>query len=350
MIKQIFYSILVLPPLIAQAQQDTSKSIQFSGYAEIYYSYDFDKPTGHNKPNFIYNHNRHNEVNVNLAIAKVSYRSSNVRANGAIMTGTYAQYNLSEEPTLASIIYEMNVGIKLSKNKNIWIDAGIMPSHIGFESAIGADCWNLTRSILAENSPYYETGIKLSYSNAAQSFTSSLFLLNGWQRITRSDFTNQPSFGMQLTYTPNQAWTINYSTYYGPVGLEIMKIKRLFHNFYAIYNNDKKVSFTFGFDYGNQSNSLASGSWYSPVLIMRYTLNDKLRIALRGEYYADPENIIVSYGNSPFKVMGISTNLDLQINKEAQWRSEIKLYSADEEIFGGDKNNLAFTTAITLKL
>ncbi len=43
-----------------------------------------------------------------------------------------------------------------------------MPSHIGFESAVGSDCWNLTRSILAENSPYFESGIKLNYTNKKQ--------------------------------------------------------------------------------------------------------------------------------------------------------------------------------------
>ena len=81
------------------------------------------------------------------------------------MTGNYARYNLSGEPDWAKYIYEANVGFRLSKKQNIWIDAGIMPSHIGFESAISADCWTLTRNILAENSPYYESGVKLGYTH-----------------------------------------------------------------------------------------------------------------------------------------------------------------------------------------
>jgi hypothetical protein len=81
------------------------------------------------------------------------------------MIGNYAQYNLLTEPTWAQFIYEANVGFKISRKQNVWLDAGIMPSHIGFESAVSADCWTLTRSILAENSPYYETGVKISYTN-----------------------------------------------------------------------------------------------------------------------------------------------------------------------------------------
>ena len=33
--------------------------------------------------------------------------------------------------------------LKLAKKKNLWIDAGILPSHIGFESAVSKDCWTL---------------------------------------------------------------------------------------------------------------------------------------------------------------------------------------------------------------
>lgn len=60
-----------------------------------------------------------------------------------------------------------------------------MPSHIGFESAIGKDCWNLTRSILADNSPYYETGIKLGYTSKNEKLYLAGMYLNGWQRIQK---------------------------------------------------------------------------------------------------------------------------------------------------------------------
>ena len=85
-----------------------------------------------------------------------------MRANLALMAGTYAQDNLSAEQDALKLINEANVGFKISKTKNIWIDAGIMPSHIGWESAIGKDNMNLTRSLAAENSPYFETGAKIS--------------------------------------------------------------------------------------------------------------------------------------------------------------------------------------------
>ncbi len=61
------------------AQTEPSKPFTFSGYAEIYYSYDFANPTNQDRPNFIYNHKRHNELNLNLAYVKTSYSKTNIR-------------------------------------------------------------------------------------------------------------------------------------------------------------------------------------------------------------------------------------------------------------------------------
>ncbi len=137
--------------LAQQAPEKTEPKLTISGYAEAYYVFDFNKPDNHTRPGFLYNHTRHNELNINLAMLKASYVADRVRGNLAIMAGTYAQYNMASEQELIRHIYEANVGIRIGKG--LWVDAGIMPSHIGFESAIGKDNFTLTRSLMAENSP-----------------------------------------------------------------------------------------------------------------------------------------------------------------------------------------------------
>ncbi len=163
--KKILIVILSVISLNSFAQTDnTNNPLTISGYFETYYAYDFGNPSDHNRPGFVYSHNRHNEVNLNLGFIKAAYTTDQVRANLALMTGTYANANLAAEPGVLKNIFEANAGVKISKKKNLWVDAGIFASHIGFESAIGKDCWNLTRSILADNSPYYESGAKISYT------------------------------------------------------------------------------------------------------------------------------------------------------------------------------------------
>ena len=150
------------------------------------------------------------KVNLNLGFVKANYTTEKVRGNFALMGGTYAQYNLAAEQGLLKNIFEANIGVKISNKKNIWIDAGIMPSHIGFESAIGKDCWNLTRSILAENSPYYESGIKLSYTSTNEKLYLAAMYLNGWQRIQRVIGNQSPAFGTQLIYKLVMIYLIVY--------------------------------------------------------------------------------------------------------------------------------------------
>src|SRR5436190_21220075 len=134
--------------------QDTTKAqgVSFSAYVEVYYSYDLNKPANNERPSFFYSHNRHNEFNLNLGFLKGSYTSTSIRANLALAAGTYMNANYAAEPRVSKNIYEANAGIKISKKKDLWIDAGILPSHIGFESAVSKDCWALTRYIGAENS------------------------------------------------------------------------------------------------------------------------------------------------------------------------------------------------------
>ena len=166
--------------------QDSTGILTVSGYAELYYQYDFNKPSDNNRPGFVYSHNRHNEFNLNLGFVKAGYSADRVRANLAIGAGTYMNANYAAEPGVLKNVYEANAGIKLGK-KNLWLDAGIFPSHIGFESAIGKDCRTLTRSIAADNTPYYEAGAKLSYGSPDGKWSLTALALNGWQRIKRMD-------------------------------------------------------------------------------------------------------------------------------------------------------------------
>ena len=349
------FKILLFLTVVSQqvfSQKDTLQKLHFSAYGELYYSYDFANPQNHEKPNFLYNHKRHNELNANLLLVKANYLDKNCRANIGLMAGNYAQYNLSAEPTWAQFIYEANIGVKISKKQNIWLDAGILPSHIGFESAISADCWTLTRSLLAENSPYYETGIKFSYTSKDEKLNIAAFYLNGWQKIRKPDYFQKPSFGTQITYKPSEKIVINYSTFFGSDKPDSINSFRHFHNFYVQYEPTDKFGVIAGFDVGvDKFNLTTYGAWYAPVLIVKHRLNDKTRIALRGEYYSDPKQIVISTDTiNGFRTSGISSNLDFDLNDKIRFRVEGKIFHSKDKIFTNSNNNYSLTTNITIRL
>lgn len=340
-------TLLLLFSVHCLAQDDSTKSFKVTTYIDMYYSYDFSKPNHFEKPDFNYHYKKHNQLNVNLAFVKLGYQSTRVRSNLALMTGNYAMYNLSAEPNWAKPLLEANMGYKPFKQHNIWIDAGVMPSHIGFESAVGSDCWNLTRSLLAENSPYYETGIKLGYTNKKEDFYLAFHVLNGWQNIAQANRGHTPSVGVQLTYKPYKNLTLNYSNFIGRIKLDSTDALRVFHNLFAIFEASPKTAFIFGFDIGTQqkvSNKLAI--WYTPVLIGKLKLDHNRKIAARLEYYSDQQQMMIPTATpNGYQTFGCSVNYDHQITTHVLWRSELKWYNSKDPIFKYDQTSIHQTSA-----
>lgn len=341
----LFLLVFILNNCVAQV--DSTKSFNVSAYIETYYSYDFSKPFNNEKLDFSYNYKKHNQPNVNLAFVKANYQSKRLRSNLALMTGNYAMYNLSSEPNWAKPLLEANVGYKPFEKHDFWIDAGVMPSHIGFESAVGSDCWNLTRSILAENSPYYESGIKFNYTNKKQNLYAAFHVLNGWQKIAIPKGDEKPSVGVQVNYKPTSSLTLNYSNFVGNIKVDSSKALRIFHNLYAIYDASSILSFIFGFDIGTQKRAgTKTAIWYTPVIISKINLAKKSKIAGRLEFYSDQQQTIISTSTpNGYQTIGASINYDYQISSKILWRTEYKRYNSKDPIFKYTQNSNQQTTA-----
>jgi len=335
--------------LSATAQDEPR--IKVTGYIDMYYGYDFNKPDNNTRPGFIYSHNRINEVNLNLGFIKGNYDNGTVRANLALMAGTYTNANLAAEPGVLKNIFEANAGLKLSKTSNLWVDAGIFASHIGFESAISKDCWVLTRNIASENTPYYESGAKITYITDDGKLTATALYLNGWQRIQRQDGNSQPAGGVQLVWKPTERITLNYSNYLGSEGADSIRVNRFYHNFYGIFNLTKAFGITLGFDYGTQQKvkgNSEKNKVLSPVVIARYVFTSKLALAGRVEYYQDKNGVIISTGTpNGFKTTGYSMNIDYSPVPNAVVRLEGKVYDSKDKIFERNLSNVNYNAAIT---
>lgn len=339
---KVFITVSGFLSVLSCLAQDTTKNNQlsFSGFMDVYYQYDFDNPASRLRPAFLYNYKKHNEFNVNLGLIKAAYTNKKIRANIALMIGNYAQFNLAAEPAIAQNIYEANVGYDISKK--VSIDAGIMPSHIGLESAISKDNWNLGRSILAENTPYYETGIKLTYHPNGK-FTTAFLILNGWQNIQETN--SNKAIGTQVQYKPTAKWLFNSSTFIGNEKPDSARQLRLFHNFYATYVISKKMNAALLFDIGaeKQINSAHYNTWFGTALLLQYSINSKYSSSFRVEHYNDRKGVIVSANTANgFQTFGYSLNLDYKPVENILFRTEARLFNARDDIFlknGALKNN-----------
>jgi hypothetical protein len=323
------------------------------GFVDAYYSYDFGQPQNHERPGFLFNYKPTNEFNVNLALVRLLFAGEKVRGNVGLMAGTYAEYNLAKEQSLLKNIYEANAGFKLARK--VWLDAGIFPSHIGAETVISRDNLNLTRSLGAENTPYYEAGAKITYE-ATSKLTVTGLMLNGWQNIRENN--NDKAFGAQIQYKLTDKILLNYSNFIGNEKPDSASQTRFFHDFYATATLCGKWRLVGGFDFGTEEKppgESGNNNWWNPTLCLKYHLTDKFGIAARGEYYHDKNVVIIGTGTeNGFQTFGYSLNLDYAPAEQVLWRVEGRMFNSKDDIFTdrfGDATdkNTAVTTSLSFK-
>lgn len=328
-------------PLQSFAQVDStattpSKQWEISGVVDLFYGYDFNQPEGKTRLPFLCNHNRHNQVVLNLGLVKLAYSQDRFRGNLALHAGSYSVDNYAEEPGILKHVFEANAGVLLSKKGNVWLDAGILPSHIGFESAISTDNLTLTRSILAENTPYFLTGGKVSFQPSDKWFFSAL-VFNGWQRITLVEGSTKPSFGTQVQYLPKDGVVLNWSTFLGSDDPDASRRKRYFSNLYGQFQVNDALALTMGMDVGVQQQKRGSSTydpWFSPIVIGQVKWNQRIKSAVRVEYYQDRTGIRVKNEHpNGFATTALSVNVDYSLWKGLLWRVEGSNYRSRDQVF-----------------
>jgi hypothetical protein len=216
------------------------------------------------------------------------------------------------------------------------VGCGIFGSHIGFESAISIDNWTLTRSILAEHSPYFETGAKLTFT-PSDKWEIAGMILNGWQRIQRLAGNSMASFGSQVKFTPKEHLLINWSTFIGTDDPDSTRRMRFFNNFYGQFQLTENIGLIAGFDLGFQQREKDSEEydiWLSPVIIGQFAFHQNWKVAIRGEYYQDQNGIkIPTETLNGFRTTGLSLNVDYSPIRNFTCRIEARWLKSKDEIF-----------------
>ncbi len=270
-------SALLVGSLIAAYAEATpeKKEVTFGAFLDTYYGFDLNQPTGDR--GFTTQAIRHNEFSVNLAYVDVKLEKEKVHGRLSLQAGSSVYANYSTEKRygaagsaqLADVmrhVQEAYGGYLLTPD--LWIDAGIFFSHIGIESFVSKDNWNYTRSLAADFSPYYQTGVRLNYQLSPTWF-ASLQVLNGWQNLIETN--GDKALGMQVTYTPSESVSFAYNNF---IGREAEF--RFFNNFIVKAKLTPKWSIAASSDIGFQKKPAGSGysMWYAETLLTQYRLTD----------------------------------------------------------------------------
>lgn len=262
---------------------------------------------------------------LNLGSGGLTYDDGSIIAKVVGQYGNSVDVNYAAEPHEAfRFIQESFFGVHL--NEDTTIDAGIFLSHIGGESWLSKDNLTYTRSFIAEFSPYYESGIRLSHS-LTKATTIQILALNGWQNISDN---RHPALGGLVSYT-HDTWTLALNNFIGSEEYGT----RVFHDLSIRRTNDDGFSLQGAFDFGYQSpGSTHDGVWWGCSLIAKQRLVSFLSLVGRVESYQDPNNIIVaSATHTDFQAYSSSVGLDISLGWGFALRNEAKLSWSPNPIF-----------------
>jgi hypothetical protein len=345
---QIFGLLLTVHKLRAQVQNtgmtdrpDSAEmgKLTISGYVDVYYGFDFNQPQSHERA-YAVSSSRHNELNINLAFMDIRYQGDRVRGRFIPGIGTYINSNYANEQGTLKNLVEAYAGIKLTKNKNIWLDAGVLGSPFTYESAISKDHLMYSRSLAAEYAPYYLTGLRLSVP-INHKITAYIYVLNGWQQI--NDANNEPSLGTQVEYKINNNWLVNWNNYIGSERSVEQPLNRMryFTDFYVIYCPAKKFGFTSGAYIGLQqrknlnNNSQKNNVWGQANFTARYQLTKQTMLSARAEYMEDMNEVVFVPINTTngFKTYGGSLCITHKVSGHAMLRLEGRNFVSPKKVF-----------------
>ncbi|HEX8945968.1 MAG TPA: porin [Gemmatimonadaceae bacterium] len=332
---------LYLMPLATHAQAsvaDSAVKISFGGFVDGYYAYDFRRPPTMDRA-LTTQAARHNEFNVNLAFVDATLSGPRLRGRFAAQFGTSVQANYAGEPRLGTLsgpdvsrfIQEATAGYQVAPT--LWVDAGVFFSPFGSENWISRDNWTYTRSLIAENSPYYEAGVKATWQ-ATRTLVAQLHVINGWQNI--SETNSDKALGARLDFTPRDAIAMAYDAFVGNEQPDSLPSRlRVWQEGVVQLKPSADVQLRATFDLGSQQRQGGGSSWWrGAALLARYQLSPRVAAAGRIEYYSDPEQVIVITGH-PYGVRasGGSLNADVALAARLLWRIEFRTLSARDPLF-----------------
>jgi hypothetical protein len=320
----------------ATAQESRKDSLVIQAYAEGYASWVPGNTTLRERPGFIYHYSNQNKPALNMAAIRLKYESPRFRTSAAIIAGTYPKRNLVQEKAWARNIGEAYAGYRLMRKEQLWLDAGVFPSHIGAESYIGKENFAATRALVSDQTPYYETGIRISYRPSAKWYLSML-ALNGWQRISAPLNRLGANWGMQIQYSPDQKIAINNSSFIGKVQVGNEEKTRIYSNSYVTVQIGNKDLLQIGWDIGFQDRTQAKGLYVWNAFLAQYRhsmIHDKFAFLLRAEKIADPQNVLYQDpSGEKFLLNHLSANLDWNPDRSILLRLEWNHQFSSQRLF-----------------
>ncbi len=300
----IIAALLIAAPAFASDSTYTpsSSKVSWSGFVDVYYSKNFNSPS--NQMNQIRNFDIYeNQLGLNLAKLTVQEQAQPVgfRVDLAIGTGNDVVQGLlnplngATTPSVSTLnlVEQAYLTAVVPIGSGLTIDIGKFATMMGYEVIESNGNWNYSRSLMfAWAIPYYHMGMRLTYP-VTDNFTVAVHIVNSWNTVI--DNNKSKSVGLELSYSPTSATTMTLNGMSGfeqPTGIPYGK--KDVAELIVTQQAGDHLSLAVDATYGRERVLGVLDMWKGVAAYVKYNLDSKSDIAMRGEIYYDPNDYTTS--------------------------------------------------------
>jgi len=211
--------------------------------------------------------------------------------------------------------------------KGLKFSFGKFATPMGAEVIEAMDNMNYSRSFLFNYAiPFTHTGIR-AYYPFSDYFNATLYVVNGWDNT--NDNNSGKTVGLSFGVTPVKPVALTFNFMYGPEQDNNNTHQRFLFDWVGTLTATKTLSFVLNTDYATEqgvttARGIENVKWYGIAGYVKNQFNDWFALALRGEYFKDPDGVRTTFLTVPATTTILPTGFG-QTLKELTFTSEFKL-------------------------
>jgi Putative beta-barrel porin-2, OmpL-like. bbp2 len=274
---------LLLTTTFALAQD---KATTFAGSADLYYRYDFANQVANNKTSFT---SSSNSFELGMASIEATHKMGKASLFADLGFGNRAKdFSYNDKANGNFLIKQLNVTYDFSDKFKVTF--GSFGTHLGYELVDAIDNKNYSMSYAFTNGPFFNTGIKAQYNAGKIGLMFGISNPTDFKSAIDGPRTNQKTYIGQVSYTAETgsvylnltSGSDNPITEKNLTQIDVVASKKLndkfslgFNGTYAIIKDDNSSEF--------------DQNWFAVIGYACYTMNPKLSLAYRVEYFDDKD-------------------------------------------------------------
>lgn len=270
----------------------------------------------------------------------IRYKQRDLQATVVFQQGWFADANYVGDDAKYRMVQQAWLSIDVTPR--IALRAGIMPSHLGYESINERENLVLSRLLCSDATPYYETGAAIVWQ-PTDVLTVEGLALTGWQRIVATN--DNIAWGTRIAWKPDTTLTLNWSTFYGnmadrnkfwqPDAPNANPGWRFYNNVWAEWKPTPRLTLVGIADVGQQQYvARTTATTWCLAAITAFRLHPDWRLAARIEHFSDPESAMVATPEAiGFVTSSASANIDWNVRRNVMVRAEVRTLGSADRIF-----------------